>query len=74
VAQVTLLPYFTPAEQSRLMVYKVAVAAGLYSDTSLEPPLAHRFTAEELARLMVYKAAIAAGLYTDDIREDDRET
>jgi hypothetical protein len=42
VAQLTLLPYFTPAEQLRLVVYKAAVAAGLYSDTSLEPPLAYR--------------------------------
>ena len=33
VAHMTELPPFTPAEQARLAVYKVAVAAGLYTET-----------------------------------------
>jgi hypothetical protein len=73
VAQQTALTCFTSAEQSRLVIYKAAVAAGLYSDSSHEPCLAYRFTDDALARLMVYKAAIAAGFYTDQIGVEDRE-
>jgi len=71
VAHMTELPTFTPAEQARLVVYKVAVTAGFYTET-IEGQ-AYRFTAKELARLGVYKAAIAVGFFTDQLEEDDLE-
>jgi hypothetical protein len=71
VAHTTELPPFTPAEQARLTVYKVAVATGLYAETIQDQT--NRFTADELARLVVYKAAIAAGFYSDQIEEEDLE-
>ena len=73
MAITTELPVFTPAEQSRLAAYKVAVAAGLYTDAVSEQSARYRFTADELARLVVYKAAIAAGFYTDQLEDDDLE-
>jgi hypothetical protein len=72
VARMTQLSAFTPAEQTRLAIYKAAVAAGFYTDTLLERTPACPFTAEELARLMVYKAAIVAGFYTDLIGQVER--
>ena len=71
MAHTTEVPTFTPTEQARLAVYKVAVAAGLYTETIQDQT--YRFTAKELARLVVYKAAIAAGFYTDQIEGDDVE-
>ena len=70
MAHTTELPLFTPAEQDRLAVYKVAVAAGLYTDAASEQSESYRFTADELARLVVYKAAIAVGFYTDQLEDD----
>jgi hypothetical protein len=69
-----LLPQssFTQAEQSRLAIYKAAVAAGLYTDAVLESPT-YRFTPPELMRLMSYKQAIAAGVFTDHLAEENRE-
>ena len=73
MAQLTQLRSFTPPEQSRLAIYKAAVAAGFYTDSLQQPSLAYAFTFEQLARLVVYKAAIAVGFYTDQIKEDDHE-
>jgi hypothetical protein len=67
VAHPTELPTFTAVEQDRLAVYKVAVAAGFYTETGSDHSDSYRFTADELTRLVVYKAAIAAGFYTDQI-------
>ena len=73
MAQSTQLPCFTLAEQSRLAVYRAAVAAGFYTDRLVGRSEAYPFTNEEHARMMVYKAAITAGFYTDQIGEDDQE-
>jgi hypothetical protein len=72
MAHLTPTSSFTHAEWSRLAIYKIAVAAGLYTDTVPESP-AYRFTAHELARLMVYKQAIVAGFYTDQLSEPSQE-
>jgi hypothetical protein len=52
---------FSPVERARLVCYRLAVQAGLYTDHGPEA----RFTAAQIARLLVYRGAMAAGLYAD---------
>ena len=61
---------FARHEIARLLVYKAAIAAGLYSDATVESSSgACRFTAPELARLAIYRDAVQAGFYTDFLRQ-----
>ena len=61
---------FARHEIARLLVYKAAIAAGLYSDASMDSSNgACPFTAAELARLAIYRAAIRAGFYTDSFTQ-----
>ena len=56
---------FGPLELARLSVYRAAVQAGFFTDSSCETSDKPTFSETELARLAVYRAAIRAGFYTD---------
>ena len=64
---------FARHEIARLLVYKAAIAAGLYSDAHVDSSNgACPFAAPELARLASYRAAIQTGFYTDFFEQGGR--
>jgi hypothetical protein len=62
----------TPAEHTRLSVFKAAVAAGLYTDALSAESETYHFSAAELDRLMIYRLAVAAGFFTDTLAAGGR--
>jgi hypothetical protein len=65
---------FARHEIARLLVYKAAIAAGLFSDAKVDSSNGVcPFTAPELARLAIYRDAVQAGFYTDFLEPGGEE-